>query len=168
MGRVRPSPRRRRNITMGRDRLTIFGPGLAHSFSVLSSAQLSGPAQPSYLILYNIYYIIILFKKTKKIQIFFKKSFKKIVIFSNMFLPIFHNIKLYIYTVKYKFGMKIAGFLRNISKKNQNIFKKISKNFQINFPFQKQKKNILFSCIRPNLKNFPSIFSLKDCIFIMF
>jgi hypothetical protein len=26
----------------------------------------------------------------------------------------------------------------------------------------------LFSCIRSNPKNFPSIFSLKDCIFLMF
>jgi len=39
-----------------------------------------------------------------------------------------HNIRLYIYTVKYKSSIKIPGFLQNISKKNkkiiQNIFKK--------------------------------------------
>jgi len=48
------------------------------------------------------------------------------VILSNIFLPILHNIGLYIYTVKYKSGIKIPGFLRNISKKIkiQNIFKK--------------------------------------------
>jgi hypothetical protein len=51
------------------------------------------------------------------------------MIFSNIFLPILHNIGLYIYTVKYKSGIKIPGFLRNISKKNQNTFKKIIKNF---------------------------------------
>jgi len=45
--------------------------------------------------------------------------------FSNIFLPILHNIRLYIYTLKYKSGIKIPGFLRNISKKKiQNIFKK--------------------------------------------
>jgi len=59
----------------------------------------------------------------------FKNHFKKIMIFSNIFLPILHNIGLYIYTVKYKSGIKIPGFLRNISKKNQNTLKKILKNF---------------------------------------
>ena len=33
----------------------------------------------------------------------FKNPFKEIVIFSNIFLPILHNIGLYIYTVKYKY-----------------------------------------------------------------
>jgi hypothetical protein len=51
------------------------------------------------------------------------------MIFSNIFLPILHNIGLYIYTVKYKSGIKIPGFLRNISKKNQNTLKKNLKNF---------------------------------------
>jgi hypothetical protein len=46
------------------------------------------------------------------------------VIFSNIFLPIFHNIELYIYTVKYKSGIKIPGFLQNISKKNSKHFQK--------------------------------------------
>jgi hypothetical protein len=62
------------------------------------------------------------------------------VIFSNVFLPILLNIGLYTYTVRYKSGIKISGFLRNV------------------FFF---KKNILFSCSRQNFKNFPSIFSLK-------
>ena len=64
-----------------------------------------------------------LFKK-KQIQKFSRKSFQKIVIFSNIFLPILHNIELYIYTVKYKSGIKIPGFLRNISKKIFKTFKK--------------------------------------------
>jgi hypothetical protein len=53
------------------------------------------------------------------------------VIFSNIFLPILYNIGLYIYTVKYKSGIKIPGFLQNISKKI-----KISNHFQ-------KEKNIL-------------------------
>jgi len=82
------------------------------------------------------------------------------MIFSNIFLSILHNIGLYIYTVKYKSGIKIPGFLRNISKKNQNILKKCQKLLN-QFPFSKTKKNILFSCIRPNPKIFPSIFFIK-------
>jgi len=50
----------------------------------------------------------------KKSKNFKKKSFQKIVVFSNIFLPIFHYIRLYIYTVKYNFGIKIPGFLQNI------------------------------------------------------
>jgi len=74
------------------------------------------------------------------------------VIFSNIFLPILHNIGLYIYTVKYKSGIKIPGFLRNISKiKNFKIFSKrkkyfvaygqILKIFQAYFSLKKIKKN---------------------------
>jgi hypothetical protein len=59
----------------------------------------------------------------------FKNPLKKIVIFSNIFLPILHKIGLYIYTIKYKSGIKIPSFLWNISKKNQNILKKNLKNF---------------------------------------
>jgi hypothetical protein len=33
------------------------------------------------------------------------------MIFLNIFLPILHNIGLYIYTVKYKSGIKILSFL---------------------------------------------------------
>ena len=54
------------------------------------------------------------------------------MIFSNIFLPILHNIGLYIYTIKYKSGIKIPGFLQNISKEIQKIFflkKKKLKNF---------------------------------------
>jgi len=69
------------------------------------------------------------FFKKKQYPKNFKNHFKKIMIFSNIFLPILHNIGLYIYTVKYKSGIKIPGFLRNISKKNQNTLKKILKNF---------------------------------------
>jgi len=47
---------------------------------------------------------------------------KKIVIFSNIFLPILHNIRLYIYTVKYKSDIKILDFLQKISKKNLKTF----------------------------------------------
>jgi len=49
---------------------TIFGSISNHSFAGLSSAQLSGPAQPTYLILYHIYYIIILYEKKQKNPIF--------------------------------------------------------------------------------------------------
>jgi len=69
----------------------------------------------------------IYFKKTKQIQKFSRKSFQKIVIFSNIFLPILHNIELYIYNVKYKSGIKIPDFLWNISKK---IFKTFLKNLK--------------------------------------
>ena len=41
----------------------------------------------------------------------FKNPLKKIVIFSNIFLPILHKIGLYIYTIKYKSGIKIPSFL---------------------------------------------------------
>ena len=48
----------------------------------------------------------------KKFQIFFQKSFKKIMIFSHVFfISILHNIGLYIYTVRYKSDIKIPGFL---------------------------------------------------------
>jgi hypothetical protein len=59
------------------------------------------------------YIYIYISKKSKKL----KTLSKKIMIFSNIFLPILHNIGLYIYTVKYKSDIKIPGFLRNISKK---------------------------------------------------
>jgi len=66
------------------------------------------------------------------------------VIFLNIFLPILHNIGLYIYTVKYKSGIKIPGFLRNISKKKFKTFSKKYQKLLNQFPFKK-KKNILFS-----------------------
>jgi len=77
----------------------------------------------------------------------FKNPLKKIVIFSYIFLPILYDIGLYIYTVKYKSGIKIPGFLRNLSKKNSKYF---------------QKKKKIFYCIRPNSKIFfQAYFSLK-------
>jgi hypothetical protein len=42
------------------------------------------------------------------------------------FLPILHNIRLYIYIIRYKSGIKIFDFLWNISK---TISKKFKKNF---------------------------------------
>jgi len=70
-----------------------------------------------------------------------KNPLKKIVIF----LPILYDIGLYIYIVKYKSGIKIPGFLRNLSKKN---FK----------TFSKRKK--IFYCVRPNSKKkFQAYFS---------
>jgi len=60
-------------------------------------------------------------KKKKQYPKNFKNHFKKIVIFSNIFLPILYNIGLYFYTVKYKSGIKIPGFLRNISKKIKTL-----------------------------------------------
>ena len=49
-------------------------------------------------------------KNSKK----FQKSLKKIMIFSNIFLPNLYNIGLYIYTIKYKSSIKIPSFLRDI------------------------------------------------------
>jgi len=65
--------------------------------------------------------LLLLLKKQKKSKKF-SKSFQKIVIFSNIFLPILHNIGLYIYTVKYKSDIKIPGFLRNIFLKKFKTF----------------------------------------------
>jgi hypothetical protein len=47
------------------------------------------------------------------------------MIFSNIFLPILHNIVLYIYTVKYKSGIKIPDFSSKYFKKNFKTFLKI-------------------------------------------
>jgi hypothetical protein len=92
----------------------------------------------------------------KKIQ----SSFKEIMIFSHVFLPILYNIMLYIYTERYIFGIKISGFLLNIFLKNLKTFKLIS-------PLK--KKNILFSCIHSNSKTFSKhVFIKKNCIFLMF
>jgi hypothetical protein len=77
------------------------------------------------------------------------------VIFSNIFLPILHNIGLYIYTIKYKSGIKIPGFLQNISKKKLKTFSKREKYFvaygQILKFFQAYfslKKIAFFSCLK--------------------
>jgi len=91
----------------------------------------------AYIYLIYILFIIIYIIIFKKIQKKFKNHFKKIVIFSNIFLSILHNIGLYIYTVKYKFDIKIPGFLQNISKKLKKFSKKkISKSFKLIFPLR--------------------------------
>jgi hypothetical protein len=78
-------------------------------------------AQPIYLVLYNIYYIMILclFKKKEKNSKIISKELRLSQIF---FLPILHKIGLYIYTIKYKSSIKILCFLQKISKKFQNNF----------------------------------------------
>jgi hypothetical protein len=76
----------------------------------------------------------------------FQKSFLKILIFSNIFLPFLYDIGLYIYTVNTKPVLKYPVF--------SEIFQK--KKFET---FSKRKK--IFCCIRPNPKIFPSIFSIK-------
>jgi len=88
-------------------------------------------------------------KQFQKIKKKLKNPFKKIVIFSNIFLPILHNIGLYICTVKHKSSIKIPVFFWNISKKKFKAFSK--------------KK--IFCCIRPNLKIFPSVFFIKKASF---
>jgi hypothetical protein len=135
---------------MGRDWPNRFGPISAHCFSGFMPGPViwAGPAHMFLIIFINIYiYIYIyLFKKFQKIPKILKKNYD----FLKYFLPNLYNIRLYIYTIKYKSGIKILGFLRDISKKKfQNIFKKK-----------------LFSCIRPNPKNFPSMFSLKKKIWV--
>jgi hypothetical protein len=60
------------------------------------------------------------------------------MIFSNIFLPIWYNIGLYIYIIKYKSGIKIPGFLWIISKKKFKTFKLIS------LFFKKKKQKIIF------------------------
>jgi hypothetical protein len=89
----------------------IDGSGLTHIFN------------------YNIriIYIIILYiiKKIKKI----KTPFKKVVIFSHVFLPVLHNIGLYIYTVRYRSSIKYPIFskiFQKNSKQNLKTFKLIS------------------------------------------
>jgi len=62
------------------------------------------------------------------------------MILSHVFLLILFNIWLYFYTVRYKLGIKIPDFLRNISKRNS----KKSQFFKISFPFQNTKKYFIF------------------------
>jgi len=90
-----------------------------------------------------------LFEKNPK----FFQNHKKIMIFSNIFLSILHNIGLYVYTIKYKSGIKLSGFVENISKKNFKTFAKRKKYF------------IAYGQI---LKFFQAYFSKKNCIFFMF
>jgi hypothetical protein len=68
-----------------------------------------------------------------------------------MFIPIIlHNIRLYIYNVRYKSGTKILDFLWNVKKIK---LKKNLKKSQINFLFQK-KINIYFHAYDRILKVF--------------
>jgi len=76
------------------------------------------PAQPNI----NNNIILYILKKQKK----FKSPFKKVLIFLHIFLSILHNIRLYIYTIRYKFNIKIPSFLQNIP----NFFLKIQKKSQ--------------------------------------
>jgi len=58
----------------------------------------------------------------KKIKISKKTISKKIMILSYIFLPIMHNIGLYIYTVQYKSGIKYSVFFKIFQKiKNKKI-----------------------------------------------
>jgi hypothetical protein len=59
----------------------------------------------------------VIFKKNNKIQNFFRSPLNFFRIFSLVFLSILDNIRLYIYTVRYRFTIKIPSFLQNISKK---------------------------------------------------
>jgi len=61
------------------------------------------------------------------------------VIFLNVSLPILFNIRLYIYTVRYKLSIIIPSFLRNISKKSKNF-----KTFKLISFSQKKKNNFVF------------------------
>ena len=95
-------------LYLGRDRPILFWAefGPAHIFCNIIIIII--------IIIYYYYYYYI--KKKQKIQKFSKNHFKKIMIFSNIFLPLLYNIGC-IFTVKYKSSIKIPGFLRNISKK---------------------------------------------------
>ena len=86
------------------------------------------------------------------------------MIFSYVFLPILHNIGLYIYIVRYEFNIKILGFLQTIS----NFFLKIQKNLKTcklisHFKKQKQKaKMFSFHPYGQILKVFQENFYIKN------
>jgi len=78
----------------------------------------AGPAHVEFYFIFIYLFIIIYYNiKNEKIPKNLKIPFEKFVIFSNIFVPILHNIRLYIYIVKYKSGIKIPDFLRK-NKKN--------------------------------------------------
>ena len=86
------------------------------SQTCLGPAHIAGSGQPIYLII--IIYIIILYNiKNEKIQKNSKGHFKIFLICSRVFYHFFLIIGLYFYTLRYRFNIKIIGFLRNISKK---------------------------------------------------
>jgi len=100
MGLVWPTPKKKKTF-VGQDQPNLFELRSAqhnHSLAESSTADI---------------FIIILYIKTKFPKTKLKSPLKKIVIVSNVFLPILYNIGLYIYTVKYKSGIKILDFLRN-------------------------------------------------------
>jgi hypothetical protein len=112
-----PTQKRKKDM-LGRDQPKSF---FCRDWPNLSWAEFSPVSwvDPAHIYLiyiylkYNIYYNVKKIKKNKK------NPFKKIVIFSNVFLPILHNIGLYIYTVKYRSGIKIPVFLfKKFLKKN--------------------------------------------------
>ena len=92
-----PPPKRKKHL-LGKIRPIVLGQDRPNTIIHWLS-----PAQPIYIYIY-----IYIYKQTK-----LKSPLQKIVIVSNIFLPILYNIVLYIYTVKYKSGIKILDFLRN-------------------------------------------------------
>jgi len=98
MGWVWPTQKKKRKdyiglisaqLYLGRDRPILFWAefGPAHIFCNIIIIII--------IIIYYYYYYYI--KKKQKIQKFSKNHFKKIMIFSNIFLPLLYNIGLYIY-----------------------------------------------------------------------
>jgi len=79
-----------------------------------------------------------------------------------------HNIGLYIYTVKYKSGIKILGLLQNISKKFKTFFKKISKTFKLISHLKKKEKIFYFHAYGQILKIFLAYFHKKIASFSSF
>jgi hypothetical protein len=130
LGRVQPIPKiKRRRIWWAKFGPTVLGRYWPLLFwTELGPAIGAGPVHICCNIVI-IYYILLLYLKKQKIQKHFKGHFKIFVIFSNVFLPILLNIGLYTYIVRYKSGIKIPGFLRNISKKNSKHFQKKISNF---------------------------------------
>ena len=76
---------------------------------------------------YYIFFFLFLFFLKKNFKNFQKKkSFKKFVVFSNIFPPSLLNIGLYTYIVRYKSSIKIPGFFeifffKKNFKKKKNI-----------------------------------------------
>jgi hypothetical protein len=83
------------------------------------------------------------------------------VILSHVFPPILHNIRLYIYTVRYISSIKILCFLRNVSNFFFENSKKKSQNFLKLISFFKKKK-FYFHAYSRILKVFKHIFIKKQ------
>jgi hypothetical protein len=82
------------------------------------------------------------FKKNEKNSKKISKIISKNCDFLKYFLPILYNIGLYIYTVKYKSGIKIPGFFWNISKKKIKTFSKKSQKTFKSISLLKKKTKI--------------------------